>query len=163
MVEQLSQNNIDPGYMAGNTTDMDDLYLVGPRKSLGYLPLGTITNICHEDVDAARSLSERNGLSTYQGTPEETHISGGALFVYDEKALGELLEVNKHLLDHYQWPTEPLEFIKKLGEGMVDYKHNRALFTLIAWAFNDPRPEYQRPDRDSKTATLQQPRVPFNV
>jgi len=141
---------------------MDDLYAVGPHKPLGYLPLDTILEVEREDIDAVKTRCESLGLLTHQGDLEETNVVGGALFAYDEESLSELLEVNRGLLEHYSWPVTPLEFIKKLGEGLINSTEHPALFKLIAWAYNDHRPEYQRPDGESDTVS-RQPKVPFAI
>lgn len=128
---------------------MDDLYGVGPNKPLGYLPVMTIYK--HgEKPDALARLSQERGLSIFWLEPTDRDRMRrwddmGSLYVYDDLALANLLQQNADVLARHGWPAMLADFVARVAAEHVDPKRQADLFRLIAWAFNDPRAEYARP------------------
>lgn len=128
---------------------MDSLYNVGPTKPMGYLPILTLARL-GEHPDAVAKFSRERGLSTFHLEPSHDDPSKvtqdlGELYVYDEAALQHLLQQNTHLLKRYGWPVAPGDFVARVATDNADHKRQVDLYKLIAWAFNDQRPEYARP------------------
>jgi hypothetical protein len=123
--------------MQGNSQNLlNDLRLVGPHKPLGNLPLSTIREDCGIEPEKLQKELENNGIKTLILTKEECSISSGALYVYDEEALAQLLKDNEKTLSEAGWPTQPVPFIrhlKVLAEPETD------LFNVIADAYGDKR------------------------
>lgn len=129
---------------------LDDLYGVGPTKPLGYLPLITLARV-GENPNAVAGVSAERGLSTFWVEPpdgEPPSLTGdfGRLYVYDKAALAHLLQQNVHVLEKRDWPAAPDDFVARVATDTVDTKRQPDLYKLIAWAFNDRRPEYARPE-----------------
>ena len=139
---------------------MNDLYLVGPNKPLGYLPISTIEEICHLDIQTVIDECRSRDLTTLLYGEDDCNVASGALFAVDEQSLSQLLQINKELLDAHGWSLEPLEFVNKLNKVTVAYEKYPELYTLIAWAYKDPRPEFQRPDTNTAGVVIQQSRKP---
>lgn len=127
---------------------MNDLYDVGPTKPLGYLPILTLARL-GEHPDAVTKFSRERGLSTFYleppDDPNKLTQDLGELYVYDEAALQHLLQQNTQLLEKHGWPVLPGDFVTRVATDRADQKRQADLFKLIAWAFNDRRPEYARP------------------
>jgi hypothetical protein len=71
---------------------LDDLRRVGPKKPIGYLSLTFLINTLKIDPLKIIEEVERKGLKFITLGLGETDVSGGALYVYDEKALKTLLD-----------------------------------------------------------------------
>jgi hypothetical protein len=138
---------------------MDDLYGVGPGKPVGYLSIEAIYRR-GENPDAVARLSQQRGLSTFWHDPPvgKPHqgMNMGKLYVYDDLAMAHLLQQNAGILSRHQWPVVPAEFVARLATEKVDLKRQADLYKLIAWAFNDPGPEYARP-RPGEPLTVRAP------
>jgi len=116
---------------------VDDLYLVGAAKPLGYLPLDTILSAGYTPARVAAEL-EVCGLGTRLCAAEECRIASGALYVWDRDALGKLLNANRNVLDDAGWPCEADEFVQRvIGEHI--FNGNSKLSSLIARAFGEPK------------------------
>jgi hypothetical protein len=137
---------------------MDDLYAVGPDKPLGYLPISSIY-MHGEHPDAVARLSEQRGLSVVRPEQGDEPVLKGDLYVYDALALGHLLKGQAATLTRRGWPTEPADFVERLRQGTVDQKKTPDLFRVVAWAFRDPRPEYQRPAATESATAAPQTRL----
>lgn len=121
---------------------MQDLWQVGPKKPLGYLPLDTIKHICDQDVEAVREACENRGLKTLLFSEDACTVRSGALYVYDHDALDEMLSNNLTTLVRANWPTEPEAFIQGVA---TTFAEDSALYELVARTFADKRQEYQQP------------------
>ena len=121
---------------------MQDIWAVGEDKPMGYLPVSTITEICGKDIDEVRAACLENGLKTNLLSEEECHVGGGALYAYDAESLQALLDEHRDILEKNAWPTSADDFALKVTNTFAD---NPDLSKLVAWAFADKRPEYQRP------------------
>jgi hypothetical protein len=129
---------------------IDDLYTVGPLKPVGHLPIESIYQV-GDDPSAIAEISQKRGLSTSfsQDIRSFPSMSGAgrsaALYVYDDLALANLLEQNTDILQKYRWPEDLDGFKLRLeGDVALDEKQPE-LYKLVAWCFDDQRPEYRRP------------------
>ena len=122
---------------------LNDIKLVGDKKLLGYLPLRTITEICHENPHTLQKEAELKGLKTLLLQPESCDVSSGALYVYDPLKLQIfiLLPPNKAILERNGWPTDVDSFVKNVINVLAD---DKMLYDLVALSFSDKRPDYQR-------------------
>lgn len=137
---------------------LDDIELVGEKKLLGYLPLSTIRDICHEDPHVLQSRAEAKGLKTLLLKSGECDIASGALYVYDPVKLQEFLLIpqNKAILEQNGWPVAVDGFVNNVVRVLAK---DEALYDLIALAFSDKRPCYQ--DYAIKTPKSPVPWKPF--
>lgn len=114
---------------------LDNLRRVGPEKPIGYLPISTLVDICKTDPATIEEELRQKGLKTIMLSCEESNIGyAGALFVYDEAALGLLLKTKEAILKAANWPTDPESFVRHLK---VFAGHKTDLFDLVADAFGD--------------------------
>lgn len=125
---------------------MSDIYLVGPAKPMGYLPLRALEE--HSDRDEeelVRHLEER-GLEVWFATGGTW--MGPSLWVFHRKSLQALLDNRKDVLVKYGWPIRADEFIRKVAS---EYAEPQDLFDLIADAFGDKL----HPDRSDRKLIYQ--------
>ena len=113
---------------------LNDLRKVGPEKPIGYLPLSTLTEICHVDPKVMEEELKKQGLKILILTGEETRVVSGALYVYSEESLSQFLKEREAILKKAGWPITPDSFIRHL-KFYADRKTD--LFDLIADAFGD--------------------------
>lgn len=117
---------------------MDDLFKVGPRKPLGYLPLKTIRSCGFKPGQVASDL-ENCELQTRFCTKEECKIVGGALYAWNHDALRELLDNNRSLLERNEWGITPDEFVQDVIAKDAQKDLNPELYALVGKAFSDRR------------------------
>ncbi len=111
-----------------------DANSVGTHKPLASVEIMRIRE--HgKSVHTFREEMEAKGHSVIELDPDVSIIHGGAVFVYDYKALAELLNDNTHMLDLFGWPTTPYEFVVKVGSELV--RGETPLYDLITKAFAD--------------------------
>jgi len=120
-----------------------DLCGVGPRKPLGYLPLGTIRDAGADPVTLAAELSGQ-GLTVLSFGEDECHIGSGALYAFDNDAMALLLGHHRNLLATEQWALEPEAFVRQLATHAAEPQTE--VFDVIADAFADfNNPNRRRP------------------
>jgi len=107
---------------------------VGPNKPLGYESLLTFQK-AGIDLEALKRELEAKGLKTKSYTEDETTIFGGALYVYDPKALDELLKSRENILTASGWPSQPEDFIDTVNS--IHAPNNSDLFDTVADAYGD--------------------------
>lgn len=133
---------------------LNDLYKVGPEKPLGYLPQVDITVTCKKEISDVSARCEEMGLKTLLLEDKDCQVMSGALYVYSEEALQQLIDDNARLIQSKGWPTDTAMFVKKCANTSASF--NSDLYRLVAWAYADPRPEFQRPTLDSWTVPVAQ-------
>ena len=121
---------------------LQDLWRVGPDKPLGYLPTAKIVDECGEDVSATQQALTDSGLKTILFNDGECLVYSGALYVYDEAALEAFLAEHADIVAGNNWPTDPESFVRCVSSTNAAQPE---LYKVVAWAFADERPEYQRP------------------
>ena len=117
---------------------MDDLFKVGPKKPLGYLPLKTIRSCGFKPGEVASDLEGRQ-LQTRFCTKEECKIAGGALYVWDHDALNRLLDTHRSILERHKWGVTPDEFVQDAITKDVPRDSHPELYALVGQAFSDRR------------------------
>jgi hypothetical protein len=86
---------------------MDSLDQVGAAKSVGYLPLRTITSNLGQDIEQLKSHYEGAGLQVKIFPPEATCIYSGAFFVYDRRQVEQAIEKFKSQIARSEWRSDP--------------------------------------------------------
>lgn len=114
---------------------MDDLLLVGERKTIGYLPLETIRNLCLCEPKTLQIVLNSMGLHTLMRRESKCRIGSGALYAYHKEQLKAFLFERISVLEPQGWPVEPEAFVEKLMSCTA--KSPSLLFDLIADAFGD--------------------------
>lgn len=130
----IEQSPSDPTYSSKKMEEtLDYVRKVGPQKPMGYLSFNTIKK-CGTTVEELRKELEQCGLKTIFLTEEECAVHDGALYAYDEKALSELLQKNKDILEKVGRPTDAESFIRHLKPSALP---KTDIFNIIADAFGD--------------------------
>lgn len=116
-----------------------DVLSVGPEKPLGYASLNRIeTELGISPIRLAQELTEK-GLETiylqpgFRGFGTFNH---GALFVYDPRALQNLLDEGSRILSQEGWPLEAAAFVWMVITTRAPAK--TLLCDLVADSFGDP-------------------------
>ena len=122
---------------AEKKASLTEMRRIGPEKPMGFLPTLTLEILYEVDPEALKKELEGKGLKTLiiNPDPQRPHTIGGALYAYDEQALGLLLEENKAILEEAGWPTETEAFVRQVES--VTAPSGTKLFDLIADAFDD--------------------------
>lgn len=118
---------------------LNDLYNVGKTKSLGYLPINTIVNICDTQIETILKYAKSNNLKTILLSEKECTIRSGALFVYNEKMLREILNKNKDILKEANIPTKERNYILYIAKNHVSPIIYEKAYEIIGITFNDKR------------------------
>ncbi len=113
------------------TSLLDDLYLVGKNKPLGYLALEVILRT-GTSLEKIKSDLEGKGLKVFALTEDDCEVGSGALYAYDDKALQNILNNNVDILAQNAVPRTALGFI--LWMAKFDATPGTKLFSLIAEA-----------------------------
>ena len=123
------------------TGDLSDLFRVGAQKPLGYLPLSTIRKKGYDPARIRQTLEGAQQLQTLTVGRKESWINSGALFVWDDQALQNLLDKHQAVLKDAAWPTEAHAFVDRVSHIVVEQSSNEPLYKLIANAFGrEPAP-----------------------
>lgn len=121
---------------------LQDLWRVGPDKPLGYLPVMKIIDECNKDVLATQQALTDTGLKTILFDDDECLVYGGALYVYDKTALEAFLAEHADIIAGNNWPIDSEGFVRCVSSTNATQPD---LYKVVAWAFADKRPEYQKP------------------
>jgi hypothetical protein len=112
-----------------------DLAEVGPSKPVGYLPLHTIKDFVQLPPEALLRAATARGLAAVQFGPDKCCIKSGALYVYDRKALANLLQAQSEALATAGLPPDPDRFVAHIAT--VWYARDHPASSIIASAFGD--------------------------
>jgi hypothetical protein len=115
---------------------MDQIFVLGPKKPIGYLPFDTIRS-CGFEIDDVRRDLEAGGIFTL--TFPHGKIKGGALYAADLAALQTFIAQHITVIADAEWPSEPRAFLKMVHDKSVKSGENPALYRVIGMAFNDER------------------------
>jgi hypothetical protein len=119
---------------------LSDLYEVGISKSLGYLPLDTLTDVCNTDIQDIIKHSHRKNLGCLTYTQEESGIGSGSIFLYDEDMLMNILQTNKKVLIKAKVPIDSaISYINYLIRVHVSEEKHPLAYEVIGKTFNDHR------------------------
>lgn len=117
-----------------------DLLYVGTKKPMGYLPLSSIEFYGGQDAltDLIHWVFD-NKYDCRCCSEQACHIGSGALFIWDELMLGEVLDTFKDILLKNDVPTEPEAFVKYVIKYTVLSEANLPVYIIIGLAFGDKR------------------------
>lgn len=119
---------------------LSDLYDVGSSKSLGYLPLSTLTEVCNTNIQDIINYSDTKNLGYLIYTQEESGIGSGAIFVYDEIMLLDILQTNREILIKAKIPIDSvIDYINYIVNVFIPEENNPLAYKVIGKTFNDPR------------------------
>jgi len=100
---------------------LDDLLNVGKTKSLGYLPLSTITDICKSSVKELIEYADKNNLEWVLFSKWSCSIHSGALYLYDRAKLSAILEKNQSALTKANVPTNSVfQYIQHISRVEIN-------------------------------------------
>ena len=129
--------------------DLVQIRELGPNKPMGYLPVESLKHYYEVDVAAEIERAHTNGYRTILFPATETLMgSEGALFVWHEEALQQLLARNRKFLEELGWSTNTESFVRHVAREWVP--ENTPLYNLIADAFGD-RNNPSRTDYEKQT------------
>ena len=128
-----------------------DIYEVGTKKALGYLPIDTIKTY-GDTPENIREWADSKGYEFRQYTQEECHIGWtGAVYVYDPAMLSEILEFHSEVLASpvIPIPTTPDEYVKHIIAHNYNPEYSDKnpygvpchvdVYRVIGLTYNDPR------------------------
>jgi hypothetical protein len=108
---------------------------VGPTKPVGYLPLYTVEQFVQLTPEAVAAAAIARGLAVAQFGPAACCIKSGALYVYDRKALADLLQESADAVAAAGLPSDPDRFVAHIAAVWFDMAH--PAYSLIARAFGE--------------------------
>ena len=117
---------------------LNDLYDVGKKKALGYLPINTLIDHCNKTVEEMLEFASKNGINTkIFGT---CNIMTGAIYFYDEKMLSNMLKQYNGILKSAGVPCDDcLEYIDYITDYTVYCEKYPEAYRVIGLTFNDSR------------------------
>lgn len=108
---------------------------VGISKSVGYLPLNTVTSILGIDVEVLTREYQDKGLSVRIFSPDTCCIKSGALYVYESSDLRIILDEDRRLLTANGWDNDPDQFVNQVARFWVE--KTNPVYPVIQRAFGD--------------------------
>ncbi len=119
---------------------MSDLYDVGTRKAVGYLPYDNIKIYGNDSVENVIAWCKTKNLRYRHFKQHEgTTGAGGAFYVYDYEMLNDILQKYSDILIEANAPTEPDAYIEFVEKNTIFQHLNPELFKVIGITFNDKR------------------------
>ena len=115
-----------------------DLLNVGKTKALGYLPLSTITE-CGKGTSLSSLIiwACHNNLDYEMYT--HGHTGSGALYIWSNNQLEEILIKNKEVLIKAGVPITPKEYVHHIEHNVVFSQVYPDAYIAIGKTFNDRR------------------------
>ena len=114
---------------------LNSLTEVGSTKSVGYLPLRTITKLLKIPVDEIRENLNSPTVRTMVFQEDQTCISGGALFAFDDRMMRSIIDRHHQVLQEQKWPPDSSDIIGKLAEEW--YERDNPVMPFIRELFGD--------------------------
>ena len=117
-----------------------DMLYVGTKKALGYLPLSTI-KMCGGEYALKELIDWANeNHYDYKCVGEvRAQIASGALFIWDEVMLGEILYKYKNILIKAEIPIIPEDYVEYTMSNVIRSEVNLPAYIVIGLTFNDSR------------------------
>lgn len=115
----------------------DDLWRVGPEKSMGYLPLYTVRSVLGVDAETLAAEAASRRLSALLLGSCECCIKSGALYVFDRRGLAALLASASDVLTSAGWPVTPEAFARAVASDWVE--PDDPVLPVVRRAFGDAR------------------------
>lgn len=118
---------------------MDDLYLVGQEKSIGYLPLITLKEE-GISIDALFQFAKEHHLKAILLHPKETSIESGAIYLYHEEMLFHLLNAFQKDFLEAGVPIDTCEsYVRFIAKNHISKDNYPNTYIAIGKTFNDHR------------------------
>ena len=117
-----------------------DLLYVGTKKALGWLPLSTIKMYGGEY--ALKELIDWANENHYDYKcvgETRSQVASGALFVWDEVMLGEILYKYKDILTKANIPIIPEDYVNYTMSNVIRSEVNLPAYIFIGLTFGDSR------------------------
>lgn len=118
---------------------MSDLYDVGTKKALGYLPKKNIPKHGKDTVENVIDWCYKNNKEYKLFTQGACGVSSGALYVWDEEMLRNMLEKYKVDLKEAGIPITPKRYVIHIAKNVVYKDDYPDAYKIIGMTFNDPR------------------------
>ena len=104
-----------------------------PPKLVSYLPIATIEGILKLSASEYQAISNGAGKQSAIYEASDCCIKSGAVYVFDESALAELLAAEAEKLTALGWPAQAMPFIAAIAKDWVEADH--PLHAFIAGVF----------------------------
>lgn len=126
---------------------MDDLLMVGIKKLVGYLPIGTIEDSGVKVSDLELFAKERD-LAFLKLSQDECSVWNGAVYMADLKKLQIFLDQpeNDGAFLEYGARLSADELFEMIGTSSIERASFPKMYDLIAYVFHDQRGEYRWKD-----------------
>jgi hypothetical protein len=119
---------------------LNDLLDVGKTKSLGYLPLSTLTKLCESSVSEMIDYANKNNLGWVLYEEGRCDVCSGALYLFHEKQLMNMLDCNRAVLDDAGVPnSNAIEYIHYISSDTVYSEKYPLAYEVVGRTFNDKR------------------------
>ena len=115
-----------------------DLTDVGTKKAMGYLPLSTIVEY-GGDILAIINRVKTSHCNYIIADEDECHVASGALYVWDDRMLTEILKKYETILLRANIPITPYEYANYIMRKTVLYDYFPLAYIVIGLTFNDSR------------------------
>ena len=117
-----------------------DLLYVGTRKALGWLPLSTIKMYGGEyAVKELIDWANENHYNYKCVGEVRSCVASGALFIWDEIMLGEILYKYKNILTKANIPIIPEDYVNYTMSNVIRSEVDLPTYIVIGFTFNDKR------------------------
>jgi hypothetical protein len=116
----------------------EDLLDVGKTKALGYLPISSIEEIGDKEAeDDLITWAEENNFK--HKTIHGGDVYFGALYIWDEQMLQNLLNKHKNILEKAGIPTNTDDYVDYIEHETVDQNKYPVAYRIVGITFNDKR------------------------
>jgi hypothetical protein len=118
---------------------MSDLYDVGRKKSVGYLPLSTLADL-NENIGEIIKYTRLNNLNYKIYNSGECDTSSGAIYVWCESMLAKILIDNQTVLAKAKIPFKYcIDYIDYIASKYVCSEKYPLAYIVVGKTFNDFR------------------------
>ena len=108
---------------------------IGPKKPVSYLPIKTIEKVLKLSVDAYVGMTTTRGHSSVAFGPDQCCIDSGAVYLYSQAALQQILDQSAGTLMRENYPLDSRGFIAALARDWLPGDH--PVMPVIRQAFGD--------------------------
>lgn len=99
---------------------LDSHLNVGKEKPVSCLPIKTVEGVIGITIPAYKSMIESMGNRWSMFSPEESCISSGAIYAYNDAYLDNILRDNGDLLSSNGWPVTSEDFIRRIASEWLE-------------------------------------------
>jgi hypothetical protein len=117
-----------------------DLLYVGTRKAMGWLPFSTIKRYGGEyAIKELIDWANENHYNYKCASEARSEVASGALFIWDEIMLEEILYKYKDILTKAEIPIIPEDYVNYTMSNVIRSEVNLPAYIVIGFTFNDSR------------------------